>query len=318
VRTRAPRGRSAHRRAPAAAAIAAGVLAAGVLAAVGCTVAPPTAASDGPVPVVATTNVWGSLLAQLGGSRVHETSIVSNPATDPHDYEPTPADARAIASARLLVENGAGYDAWAGRVLAASPDSGRAVVDVGRLVGVPAGGNPHRWYSPGDVDRVAAAITAGLQKTDPADATYFAARHDSFVRKGLARYHRLIAEIRAAYGGTPIGASESIVAPLAAALGLHVLTPPALLKAVSEGGEPSAADKTEADRQISRREIAVYVFNSQNATPDVSAQVAAARSRGIPVTSITETLSPASASFQDWQVRQLEELQSALHRATGR
>jgi zinc/manganese transport system substrate-binding protein len=60
------------------------------------------------------------------------------------------------------------------------------------------------------------------------------------------------------------------------------------------------------------------VFNSQNSTPDVALQVAAAKNAGIPVTTITETLSPANASFQDWQTSQLQALQAALHEATGK
>src|SRR3954463_15553629 len=89
-----------------------------------------------PLTIVATTSAWGSILGQLGGSRVRSLSLISNPNTDPHDYEPTPADARALSVARLVVVNGMGYDAWAGRVLAASPDSHRVVIDVGRLIGV--------------------------------------------------------------------------------------------------------------------------------------------------------------------------------------
>jgi zinc/manganese transport system substrate-binding protein len=114
-----------------------------------------------------------------------------------------------------------------------------------------------------------------------------------------------------------VGASESIFAPLAQALGLRLLTPPSFLEAISEGTEPTAADKQTIDRQIASHAIKVYVYNSQNATPDVQAQVDAARTAGIPVTTITETLSPASVTFQAWQVSELAALQAALAKATG-
>jgi zinc/manganese transport system substrate-binding protein len=81
---------------------------------------------------------------------------------------------------------------------------------------------------------------------------------------------------------------------------------------------PTAADKATIDNQIRSRQIKVYVFNSQNSTPDVQAQVNEAKAAGIPTTTITETLVPPRASFQDWQVRQLTTLQSALATATGR
>jgi zinc/manganese transport system substrate-binding protein len=274
-------------------------------------------ATGGVLEVAASVNTWGSILAQLGGTHVQATSIINSPATDPHDYEPTPADGRVIARARLFVENGVGYDSWAARALAASPDSQRRVVDVGALVGVPDDGNPHRWYDPANVSAVAAAITGGLKRLDPADAGYFDRRLATFEQHDLAQYHQLIDEIARRYAGTRVGASESIFAPLAAALRLQLVTPPAFLRAVSEGSDPSAADKAAIDAQIAHRAIAVYVLNTQNSTPDVAAQVAACRQRGIPVVGITETLVPAGASFQRWQVSQLESLLAALGRAKG-
>jgi zinc/manganese transport system substrate-binding protein len=271
----------------------------------------------GVIDVAASINAWGSILSQLGGTRVRASSIITNPNTDPHDYEPTPADARTIASARLFVENGIGYDTWAAKALEASPDPNRLVVDVGAVTGTPAGGNPHRWYSPTDVSKVADAITAALAKADPADAGYFAATRRTFTENGLAKYHQLIAHIKATYAGTPIGASESIIEPLSAALGLDLITPASFLKDISEGIDPSAADKATVDDQIKHRKIKVYVFNSQNSTPDVSAQVAAAKQRDISVVAVTETLSPAGATFQDWQSAQLESLNAALAQVSG-
>jgi zinc/manganese transport system substrate-binding protein len=299
-------------------------VAAVALTAVGCSTSSSAddskgAATNGKViAVAASINAWGSILRQLGGSHVKETSIITNPNTDPHDYEPTPADGRVIASAKVFVENGIGYDSWAAKSVAASPDSDRTVLDVGRLVGIPNGGNPHRWYSPTDVAKVADTITADLKRADPADAGYFAKQRSAFDTKGLATYNKLIKDIRTTYAGTPVGASESIFAPLADALGLKLVTPPSFLKAISEGTDPSAADKSTIDAQISGKKIKVYVFNSQNSTPDVSAQVQAAKKAGIPVSTVTETLSPAGASFQNWQSAQLQALESALHKATGK
>src|SRR5207244_1993389 len=129
---------------------------------------------------------------------------------------------------------------------------------------------------------------------------------------GLAGYHQVINDIRSAYARTPVGASESIFAPLAAALGLDLVTPASFLKAISEGTDPSPADKAAIDAQISGKKIKVYVFNSQNSTPDIAAEVAACRRRGIPVVAVTETLSPASATFQAWQTAQLQSLKAAL------
>ena len=267
--------------------------------------------------VVAAENFWGSIARQLGGSRVTETSIISNPSTDPHDYEPTAADAQAIASAGLVIVNGIGYDPWVPELIAANPVPGRRIVTVGTLLRLRDGDNPHRWYSAADVSQVIAAITADYQRLDPAHARYFNRREHWFQTTALARYHQLITEIKARYGGTPVGASESVVSPLAATLGLRLLTPQAFLRAISEGGEPTAQDKATIGAQIARRQIKVYIYNSQNATPDVAAQVRQARAAHIPVTTVTETLAPATATFQQWQVSQLQRLAAALHQATG-
>jgi zinc/manganese transport system substrate-binding protein len=270
------------------------------------------------IQVVAAENFWGSIASQLGGGHVKVTSIIDNPAADPHDYEPTAADARTVAGARFTIVNGIGYDSWAGKLLAANPGRGRTDLEVGNLVGIPASGNPHRWYSPDDVHQVTDQITADYKKIDPADAADFDKLKDTFENTTLAPYNQEIADIRAKYAGTPVGASESIFAPLAEGLGLDLVTPESFLDAISEGTDPTAKDKSTIDQQIADKKIKVYVYNSQNATPDVQAQVKAAKAKGIPVATVTETLTPAGAAFQDWQVRQLKGISAALAKATGK
>jgi zinc/manganese transport system substrate-binding protein len=268
--------------------------------------------------VVAAENFWGSIAAQLGGDRVHVTSVITSPATDPHDYEPTAADARTMAGAKLAIVNGIGYDPWADKLLAANPVKGRVVLNVGTLVGIARGGNPHRWYSPTDVQKMVDEIVRDYSKLDPEDAGFFKQQKALFANRDLARYRGLIATIRRKYHGVRVGASESIFQPLAQALGLKLVTPPSFLNAISEGTEPTARDKSTIDRQIAHRQIKVWVFNSQNSTPDVQRITDAAHKKGIPVTTITETLVPASATFQAWQSRQLQALAGALAKATGR
>jgi zinc/manganese transport system substrate-binding protein len=288
-----------------------------LVSATGCSTASKSAAS-GKITVVAAENFWGSIALQLGGDHVTETSVITNPDTDPHAYEPTAKDARTIANAKYVIVNGIGYDPWAPKLLAANPVAGRTTLTVGDLVGVKVGGNPHRWYSPADVHKVIEQITADYKRLDPADASYFDQRKTTFETQTLAPYDQLVAAIRAKYAGTPIGASESIVSPLADALGLTMLTPQSFLKATSDGTDPTAGDKTTIDRQIGTKQIKIYVYNSQNSTPDIAAQVKAAKAAGIPVTTVTETLAPAGSTFEQWQTTQLQGIQSALAQATGR
>ena len=245
---------------------------------------------------------------------VSVSSILDNPNTDPHAYEPTAGNARTLASAQLVVENGIGYDPWVPKLLASDQED-QTVLDVGDVVGVADGGNPHRWYNPNDVHQVVAAMVVDLQKLDPTDAAYFSARKSTFATVTLAPYNALVATIKSRYAGTPVGASESIVSMLAPALGLDLVTPYAFLKAVSEGNDVSAADKETIDAQIRDHDIKIYIYNSQNVTPDVQAQLEEVKAAHIPYTTITETLQPASATYQAWQVRQLQGIEAALARA---
>ena len=280
----------------------------------------PAATSGGSgtvVQVVAGENFWGSIASQIGGAHAHVVSIITNPDTDPHDYEPTAGDARTLATAELVIENGIGYDPWVQRFLAAG-SSNPTVLSVGDLVGVADGGNPHRWYNPADVQTVIAEIVRDLQKLDPADSAYFTTQATNFNTDGLADYNATIGAIKSKYAGTKVGASESIFAMLAPALGLDLITPPSFLKAVSEGTDVSAADKQTIDDQIQNHEIKIYVYNSQNVTPDVQAQLAAVKAQKIPYATITETLTPATASYQQWQTTQLRGIEAALAPAAGK
>ena len=294
------------------------LLAAVALPVSGCGARAGRAAGAGRLQVTAAENFWGRIAVQLGGSKVAVTSILANPETDPHSYEPTASDGVAMARSQMAIVNGIGYDTWASKLLAANPSPGRAVIDVGRVLGLGEGANPHQWYSPESVQRVIAAIVAAYERLDPRDSAYFEAQRASFERTALAPYDAVRARIRSRYAGVPVGYSESIFQPLGRDLGLRLLTPYSFAKAIAEGTDVSASDKQTVDRQAETRAIAVWVYNSQNATPDVQRVNQLARAAHIPVTTITETLSPASATFEQWQVAQLKDLEAALHRATGR
>jgi zinc/manganese transport system substrate-binding protein len=279
---------------------------------------PAAGSSSGKIQVAAAENFWGSIAAQIGGAKVSVSSIIVNPETDPHSYEPTAADGVTIARSQMAIVNGIGYDTWASKLLAANSSSGRTVVDVGSLLGLREGDNPHQWYSPASVQRVIGQIVADYKRLDPKDAVYFDQQQRTFETTDLAEYDRLRNEIRSRYAGVPVGYSESIFQPLGQSLGLKLTTPYSFAKAIAEGTDVSAQDKQTVDRQAETGAIKVWVYNSQNATPDVQRVNQLAREAHIPITTITETLSPASATFEQWQSAQLKNLMAALHTATGR
>lgn len=293
-------------------------LAVAAIAAVGAIAGTPAEAAPTKVSVVAAEDFWGSIARQLGGEHVEVKSVIDDPETHAHDYEPRPSDGAAFATAKVAIINGIGYDPWANELLEANPSSGRKVVNVADIVGVKEGGNPHQWYSPRSVERVIDAVTDALKQAAPPNAAYFDTQRQVFRAEKLKRYNELRGQIKAQFEGTPVGATESVFAPLAEDLGLKVLTPLTFQDAIAEGEDPTAADKATVDKQITGKQIKVLVYNSQNSTPDVAALLDKAKKAGIPVTTVTETPNPKGASFQDWQVAQLESLAGTLAQATGK
>jgi zinc/manganese transport system substrate-binding protein len=290
------------------------------LGAIGCGRSGPSASSGaaGKIHVVAAENFWGSIATQLAGGKAAVQSIIVNPNADPHTYEPSAQDARAMVGANIAIVNGLGYDNWSSQLLQASPQAGRIVLNVGDVLGLHSGVNQHRWYYPSNVYSVVDRITADYQRLDPADAAFFATQKQRFETQALARYAALRHEIRARYAGVPVGYSESIFQGLGEDLGLSLLTPYSFVKAIAEGTDVTAQDKQTVDSQAREGKIKAWVFNSQNVTPDVKRVNQIAGERHIPIATVTETLAPASDSFQRWQVSELEGVMRALHSATGR
>jgi zinc/manganese transport system substrate-binding protein len=282
----------------------------------GCATTPKPSSTGAALDVVAAENIWGDLAARVGGDLVSVHNVINSPDADPHDYEPTATDGIAIARADLVIVNGLGYDTWAGKLARANKVKGDHLFDVGDITGHHLGDNPHRWYSPSNVSSVVDALVERLGTLDPRHRADYERNATQFRAGEFRRYTDAVGALMR-YRGVPVGASESILAPLAQDIGLDLVTPEGFLDAVSEGAEPTVGDKQLADRQIRRHEIRVYVYNSQNASPDVQAQVNLATAAGIPVVTVTETLTPKGASFVEWQVGQMERLATALAKAGG-
>lgn len=283
------------------------------LAALAVACGSPGASSSSPsaINVVAGENFWGSIAAQLGGAKVNVQSVVTDPNADPHEYESSANDARAFAEAGLVILNGAGYDDWGKKLLDANPASGRHVLTVADLLGKRVGDNPHFWYGPEYVMRVADAVTAQYRSIDSADAGYFDQRRAEFTA-ALLPYTDEIAKIRLKYAGTPAGATESIFVYLAAALGLNLTTPAEFMNAVAEGNDPPASAVVEFQDQIAGNQIKVLVYNVQTTTAVTTTVKALAAAHHIHSVGVSETLLPENVTFQDWQLKQLASLEVAL------
>jgi zinc/manganese transport system substrate-binding protein len=262
--------------------------------------------------VVAAENFWGSLASQLGGRRVHVTSIVTDPNADPHEYESNPADARLLAKADFVIVNGAGYDDWASKLLGAEPAAGRKVLTVAALLGKKDGDNPHFWYDPNYVFKVVDQISKDLESLEPSESSYFDARSKD-VQDDLAPYRQRLAYIRQHFAGRPVAATESIFQYMAEYLRLDLVTPYPFMEAVAEGNDPPAADEATFEQQIRAKAFDVLVYNVQTVTPLTTGIKEQTAQQDIPVIGVSETIQPPIASFEEWMDGELDTLANALN-----
>jgi len=260
--------------------------------------------------VVAAENFYGNIAGQLGGERVHVTSILSDPNVDPHEYESSVNDAKAAATADLVIENGGGYDDWMDKLLSGSPSGRRVVVKAFDIAGNKLPDNEHVWYDIDNAQGIAQSVTQALQRISPADTPLFARNLQDF-QQSLVKVRRKMAEIKARWNGTPIGLTETIFLYQAKPLGLVVLTPPGFQKAIAEGNDPPADTVVAAENQVKGKKIRALVCNEQTISPITSKLKEEAKSAGIPIVPVTETM-PSGMNYQDWMLSQLTALAQAL------
>ena len=173
-----------------------------------------------PIPVVAAENFYGGIASAIGGGHVAVTAILSNPDEDPHLFEVSPSVARNLAAAQLVIYNGADYDPWMDKLLAANSEPDRASIVAADLTGQKPGDNPHLWYDPATMPAVAAAIAAQTRRrsippTRP--TTTPTSRSSTPILKQVADK---AAAIKAKFAGAPVTATEPVFGYMAAALGL--------------------------------------------------------------------------------------------------
>jgi zinc/manganese transport system substrate-binding protein len=280
-------------------------------------ITPSTTSSSGAIRVVAAENFWGSLITQLGGTRVSVTSIVSDPNADPHEYESNSANAVAIANAQLVIINGAGYDTWAQHLIAASNSPHQVVLNVQELVNQTVDANPHFWYSPDYVNETVKAMYQDLVSIDPSHTSYYTQQYAA-LNASLAAYNARIGEIKQQFGGAKVASTETVFLYLANATGLDVVSPAPFMEAVAEGNDPPAQSVAQFNQLISSGTVKVLIYNEQTVTPLTQSIKVLASQHNIPIVPMTETVQPPDVSFQVWMNAQLTALQNALNQQAGK
>jgi zinc/manganese transport system substrate-binding protein len=271
--------------------------------------APDARAAEDKIAVVAAENFYGDIARQIGGDGVTVVSIMNNPDQDPHLFETTPGIVRQIAGAQIAIVNGADYDPWMEKLLAAAPQPNRTVIIAADLVHKKPGDNPHLWYDPATMPAVAKAIAAALSAADAAHKNDYAARLASFLGS-LKPINDKIAAIRGKHAGTAVTASEPVFGYMAGALGLKMRNEKFQL-AVMNDTEPSARDVAAFEQDLKDHKVRVLFYNKQASSKIVQHLVELARAAKIPVVGVTET-APPDLSYQDWMLTQLNDKEKAL------
>ncbi|AZQ40232.1 ABC transporter substrate-binding protein [Streptomyces cyaneochromogenes] len=270
-------------------------------------------AADSVIPVVASTNVYGDMAERIGGGKVAVTSIISDPDQDPHSYEASTQNQLALSKAKVVIENGGGYDDFIDRMLGSGGSSPQVInaVDVSGKT-APAGGelNEHVWYDFPTAAKLADRIAAALAKADPDDAATFTDKAKAFKAK-LTPLERKEARIKAGHGGEAVAITEPVPLYMLQASGLRNATPEAFSEAIEEGDDVSARTLRDTLALFSTRKVKALVYNGQTSGPQTEKAEQAAKAAGIPVVPVTETL-PKGKDYVGWMTANVDALASAL------
>jgi zinc/manganese transport system substrate-binding protein len=278
---------------------------------------PSAAAASAPVSVVASTDVYGAIATAVGGNAVQVTSIINSPDADPHEYESTPSDAATVGKATLVIYNGAGYDDFATKIIAAS-GAKPATIDVAQLSGlqsqVPAGEefNEHVWYSFPTIKKLADTIATDLGQAAPGQASTFTANAQAFSTKIDGLTAKLDA-VKAKHAGVKVAVTEPVPLYMVEAAGLVNATSEEFSKAVEEGNDPPAAVLQETLKLFSGPDkVKALLPNAQTESPTTKQVEQAAQAGGVPQVPVTETLPAGVTDYVAWMTQEVDGLSSAL------
>ena len=285
------------------------------VAAAGCSSSGSSGASTSSASVInaiGVENEYANVLGQIGGKYVHVSSILNNPNTDPHTFEASPSVAREVSSAELVVENGVGYDSWMSKILSASPNSKRKVINVQNVLGLPdSTPNPHLWYDPKTMPAAAKAMTAELSALQPSHKAYFQANLAKF-DKSLDPWLTAIAQFKAKYPGTPVATTEPVADYMLQAAGTDNLTPFTFQADIMNGVDPTPQDVSLESSFFTQHKVKVFCYNQQVVDSLTTSIRQTALKAGVPVVGVYETMPTPGYDYQSWMLAEVQALQKAV------
>jgi zinc/manganese transport system substrate-binding protein len=278
----------------------------------GCGAAGSPAALHGRILAVGAENEYANVISQVGGRYVDPIAIMSDPNTDPHTFEASASVAQTVSRARLVVQNGVGYDSFMNKIEAATHDGSRDVIDVQELRHLPSSTpNPHLWYSPRTMPAVARAVAADLSAMQPSHAAYFRGRATRFIAS-LAPWRRALAQFSKRYPGTTVATTEPVGDYMLQAAGIRNLTPFSLQADIMNGTDPAPQAVSLQDRLFSEHKVKVFVYNQQVTDSITRGFLADAARDHIPVVGVYETMPTPGYDYQSWMMAEVRALERAV------
>ncbi|WP_420363551.1 zinc ABC transporter substrate-binding protein [Curtobacterium aetherium] len=294
------------------------VAGAAALALTGCansSSSPSPSSSDdgGVVTVVASTNVYGSIVETIGGDRVDVTSILDDPSQDPHSFESSAKTQLAVSKADLLIENGGGYDDFM-TTLAKSSNTKADTINVVDLSGLDTGGsdefNEHVFYSYPTMVKLVADVADRLGELDSADESTFQQNADALTEK-LQDLESQTAAVKKTVDGDAVAYTEPVPGYLFDAMGLDNVTPDDFSEAIEEGDDVPPAALNATLKLFTSGEAKLLAYNEQTSSPETEQVQQAAEDADVPVVGVTETL-PKGEDYVSWQQANIDAVTAAL------
>jgi zinc/manganese transport system substrate-binding protein len=270
------------------------------------------APGGGKIVAVGAENQYADVIGQVGGEYVQANAVMSNPNTDPHTFEASIAVAREVGDAQLIVQNGLGYDSFMDSIESATPASGRTVINVQHLLKLPdSTPNPHLWYDPATMPRVADAVAAALSALQPAHKAYFDANAAAFTAS-LGRLTAAVASFRSAYAGVPVATTEPVADYLLTAAGADNLTPWTFQADIMNGVDPSPQNVALQRALFTGHKVKVFVYNQQVTDTLTQSFITLAEQNHIPVVGVYETMPEPGYDYQTWMLTTVQDLRNAI------
>lgn len=294
--------------------------------------------STGGPRVVASTTVYADIAQQVAGDNADVESVISDPTSDPHSYEASPADAAAVTAADLVVYNGSGYDAFVDMALENTDDLQvvRAVDEFERVSGETVAGhdhdhddadgehsghndsdhdgvNEHVWFSLPTTAAVAERVADELSELDRENSEEYRANAQQFA-DSLASLEEQLDQIHDR-GHFPYAQTERVAGHLFDAAHLTDLTPRGFLSAIEDDTDPPAADFSALLDLVSEQRVTFLAFNTQTETPVTARIRDAAEKADVVVVEVAETL-PEGSDYLTWITEIVNDVSDALADAT--